>query len=163
MSETPAPHDDFAEALAGLRPSPPQLDRDQLMYQAGRSDAGRRLRRWQCATGLTTAAAACLALTLLVRPEPDPVIRIVQVPAPAVPVVKPVPPPAPPEGVAPVESPTKPDLPLGRFEQAVQAALEDAPPPSLPDRTPPLRHRVASAWEWHTTIALHPSILEERE
>jgi hypothetical protein len=64
-------------ALGALSPRKVTIDRDALMYRAGRS-AGARPWRW--ATALTSLVAVVLAGALLIRPTVD---RFVPVPAPA--------------------------------------------------------------------------------
>ncbi len=68
---------DLEAALANLTPRPPALDRDALLYRAGRASAGRW---WPLATCVSTTVAAALAVILLVRPPAE---RIVYLPAPA--------------------------------------------------------------------------------
>src|SRR5207249_654076 len=67
-------------ALAGLAPRPPDLDRDRLLFRAGQESAGRRGRLWPWATGLLAAVAAGLGALLILRPDPQPVERVVYVP-----------------------------------------------------------------------------------
>jgi hypothetical protein len=83
-------------ALAGLAPSPPRLDRDTLMYEAGRASARRESagrRGW-----LTAAAIGLVALgqgALLARRPPERVVErlvVVREPAQSEPVVIPPPP-----------------------------------------------------------------------
>ena len=72
-----AAEQELERALAGLAPAAPPVDRDRLMFQAGRA-AGRRGRwLWR---GASAAAAVVLAVSLIVRPEPRQVERIVFVP-----------------------------------------------------------------------------------
>jgi hypothetical protein len=70
--------DALAGALRGLAPRPVGLDRDRLMFQAGRASAPRGW-AWPLATVASAAAAAVLGVLLWVRPEPAP--RVVYLPA----------------------------------------------------------------------------------
>lgn len=76
-------------ALASLSPRASRVDRDQLLYLAGRASAEQtsvgNLRRpwlWPAATAVSASAAVVLAVLLLARPEPRVVERIVYVPQP---------------------------------------------------------------------------------
>jgi hypothetical protein len=69
---------EFERALAALEPVPPALDRDRLLFEAGRRSARRRGWPWPAAAlGLLAAA---LGGTLLLRPAPPVVVRVVRVP-----------------------------------------------------------------------------------
>ena len=69
-------------ALGALRPSPPAIDRDRLMFEAGRrSIAVRRPVAWQVLSG---ALAAALLLSLSLHRAPREVERVVYVTTPAV-------------------------------------------------------------------------------
>src|SRR6516225_6587980 len=72
----------LAGALRGLAPRPAEIDRDRLMFHAGRASAPRGW-AWPLATAASAAAAVALALLLWARPEPPPRIveRVVYVPA----------------------------------------------------------------------------------
>ncbi len=72
---TPAEHE-LASALGGLQPAATSIDRDRLMFRAGRASVHRRGRLWQGATG---SLALALAVSLVVRPAPRQVERIVTV------------------------------------------------------------------------------------
>jgi hypothetical protein len=67
---------ELERALAGLLPSAAGLDRDRLMFQAGRTARGPGRWRWPAATGAMTAVAAGLGLMLLLRADPEPVIVV---------------------------------------------------------------------------------------
>ncbi|MBN1341325.1 MAG: hypothetical protein JXQ73_01520 [Phycisphaerae bacterium] len=56
---------ELAAALGALRPADTRIDRDRLMYQAGRSSTAGRTRLWQ---STTACLAALLAGSLLLRP-----------------------------------------------------------------------------------------------
>jgi hypothetical protein len=71
---------ELAAALAGLAPRPPDIDRDRLLFRAGQESAARRGRLWPWATGLLAAVAAGLGAVLILRPDPQPVERVVYVP-----------------------------------------------------------------------------------
>jgi hypothetical protein len=78
----------LADALAGLKPRPAALNRDVLMYGAGRASAARGW-KWPLATAITSLVALGLGVALLVRPQPRVVERIeyvkVEIPVPAPP------------------------------------------------------------------------------
>jgi hypothetical protein len=76
---------DLEAALAALAPRPPALDRDALMYHAGRA----AVRRWQWATAVSTTVALSLAVTPLLRPSGDRVANVAVSPPPA-PVAEPL-------------------------------------------------------------------------
>jgi hypothetical protein len=79
----PVPNPDLttlATALAALRPLPDRLNRDPVMFEAGRQSVSRRSWAWATATGVLSAACLVLSGVLLFRSPPDPVIRIVYVP-----------------------------------------------------------------------------------
>jgi len=81
MPERP-PDPDLAAlsaALGGLTPAPPALNRDRLLFEAGRR-AGRR-RAWPLAACAFAALSAGLGLRLATVPAPAPVERVVYVPA----------------------------------------------------------------------------------
>jgi hypothetical protein len=79
--------------LTSLTPQPSSLDRDYLLYHAGRASV-RQGWLWQAATGFLVLVVAALSLALLYRPiqrsEPLVVERVVYLPA-----ERPVPPPSP--------------------------------------------------------------------
>lgn len=76
---------DLERALLALAPTPPALDRDRLLYEAGRRAARRRGRVWPAATAALTLLALALGGVLVLRPTPPPAERIVYIPTPAVP------------------------------------------------------------------------------
>jgi hypothetical protein len=132
----------LAEALRGLAPRAGGLDRDRLMFRAGRASAPRSW-AWPLATAASTAAAVALGVLLWARPEPAPrvVERVVHLPAER-------PQPAGPEapGTAP-ESEASPPLPpdyggrspyLRLQEHLLRWGLEGLPaPPEQPEREGP--------------------------
>lgn len=76
-------------ALARLAPAPANLDRDRLLYLAGRASAGGRQWAWPTVTAAAMLLAAGLGIALALRPAPPVVERIVTIvvkePAPPVP------------------------------------------------------------------------------
>lgn len=72
-------------ALAILVPQPVRLDRDRLLYEAGRlaGRSGRSNRRRFVWPAIAAALAAMLVVSLVARPEPRIVERIVRVPVEA--------------------------------------------------------------------------------
>ncbi|MBN1490247.1 MAG: hypothetical protein JXA69_10040 [Phycisphaerae bacterium] len=74
---TPAERE-LEAALAALQPAVPAMDRDALMFRAGRASARNRMLPWRLATA---ALALALTTSLAIRPEPRTVERIVRVPA----------------------------------------------------------------------------------
>ncbi len=78
--------DALAGALRGLAPRAGGLDRDRLMFRAGRASAPRRW-AWPLATAVSAAAALALGVLLWARPEPPArvVEHVVSLPAEAPP------------------------------------------------------------------------------
>jgi hypothetical protein len=74
--------DALAGALRGLAPRPGKIDRDRLMFQAGRASAPRGW-AWPLATVASAAAAAVLGVLLWARPESPPRTVYVQTERPA--------------------------------------------------------------------------------
>lgn len=84
MSPNEKPINDLSAleaALASLTPRADRLDRDRLMFLAGRASAAPppspRLRTWQAAFAAMSAVAASLLVALVVQPGPQVVERIV--------------------------------------------------------------------------------------
>lgn len=102
MSGEPDDLSAFTRCLANVPPHSGQLDRDALLFAAGRA-AGRRSPFWPACTGALAVLSAALTVTLLTRPATVVVVeRTVRVPAPA--------PPAPtPADRQPAEEATTPD------------------------------------------------------
>lgn len=77
---------DLEMALAALQPAPTALNRDSLMFEAGRASAPAERARWgwPLATLVATGMAACLALFIVLRGSPAEQIRYVIVSAPEV-------------------------------------------------------------------------------
>ncbi len=100
--ELPLPNVSAIEAaLAALAPAPAALDRDRLMFQAGRAAGGAASWGWPAATGALTALAAALALVMVLRPPVVTQTVVVRVPAEATP----APAPPKPEPETPADSP----------------------------------------------------------
>ena len=138
---------EVAAALAALRPSPPALDRDRLLFNAGRASVSRPW-LWRIAAAASTAAAA--------RPgrDPDSAARAAAGRArrlrpgragPATAAAKDrgaaLPPPAPAESEPP-PGPlySSPSTPYTRLEDRVlrwglDGLAEPAPPPAAPPET----------------------------
>ncbi|QDV38404.1 hypothetical protein [Tautonia plasticadhaerens] len=81
---------EFERAFGALSPTPGRLDRDRLMYLAGRSAARRSRvspRAWQMIAAGFALVAIGEAVLLVSRPDPEPRIveRLVHVPAPSPP------------------------------------------------------------------------------
>jgi hypothetical protein len=67
--ETPDPGlNEFARALAAVAPHPGRLDRDALLFAAGRAAGARRGRIWMASTTLLTLVCTGLGTTLAFRP-----------------------------------------------------------------------------------------------
>ena len=99
---------ELEEKLRRLAPGEGKLDRDALLYRAGRASA-RRGWLWPAVACVSSLTAAVLGVVLATRPAPAVVERIVYVPAEAHA-------PAPPTDIPPGELPAYP------------VALEDLPP-----------------------------------
>jgi len=69
-------------ALGRLRPSAPRIDRDALMFRAGRASMRRRGYVWQ---GLAAGLAVCLGLSLAFRPAVRGTQDLAMAPRPAEP------------------------------------------------------------------------------
>jgi len=121
---------EVAAALGALRPNPPALDRDRLLFRAGRASAPRPW-PWQLTAAVSATAAALLAALLVFRPAPTPVERVVVVhdlaPAPPKPEETPAPPAAV-EAAPPTYS--WPNTPYRRLEDNVlRWGLDGVPQP----------------------------------
>ena len=129
-----------AVALAALAPRPPALDRDRLLYNAGRASAPRPW-LWRLTAAVSTTLAAVLGALVIFRPAPTPVEHIVyvRVEPPAPPKVD-TPPPAAPAESAPLAPPYSwPSTPYSRLEDRVLRwgldGLAEPPPPAGPAET----------------------------
>ena len=144
MSEQEVPPDlsALADALAGLKPRPAALDRDTLMFRAGRASAPRGW-RWPLATAVSALIALSLGVALLVRPQPRVVERIeyvrVEVPVPAPPAPEtptPVPTPADAPSLVTHEDEAPPRSGVRRLEYHLSRWGFDGLPPA-PHAPPP--------------------------
>jgi len=83
------PHDPVLAALAACSPAPPQLDRDRLMFLAGRASAHPVLstqysvpttasRLWPTAAAVLAATSIGLAVALFTRTVPEPRVVVVR-------------------------------------------------------------------------------------
>ncbi len=131
-------------ALRGLTPTPQPLNRDALMYQAGRTSAAPRPWLWQAATAAAMLCAVGIGIAFWMRPaEVRRVERIVYLPAPP-PAPAPTPPVEPPSpGSRPttslIASPWEP--PASRYEQVRDNVLRwglDGLPPAPKTRHDPI-------------------------
>ena len=122
MSESLDPRlNEVAVALAALAPHPPALDRDRLLFRAGRASAPRPW-FWRLSAAVSTMAAVALTAILFLRPVPTLVERVVYVQ------VKPPPLPAPPKDVdiTPLPSPeSEPSAPAYSWPTTPYTRLED--------------------------------------
>jgi hypothetical protein len=130
-------------ALGALRPTPDAIERDRLMFQAGRASVPRPGRFWQATAGTFGTLSVLLGGLLLLRPAPAE--RIVYVPSqaetPAVLAGLPVADPPPPNGY----------LRLRQFVhregvEALSTAAAEGPgrssaTPDFPERPSPLGNR----------------------
>ncbi len=86
--ELPAELKAFEARLAALTPRADRLDRDALLFEAGQASAEVGLRHrwaWPSAFGAMTTVAAVLLAVVLLRPEPQSVVKYVYVERPAEP------------------------------------------------------------------------------
>jgi hypothetical protein len=118
-------------ALSGLTPRPVHLDRDGLLFEAGRRSV-RPSWLWPGAALGMTAVASLLLVALISRPNvtPERVIQIVHEPAPAQP-DRPITPPL--AGVAPEtdEHPVHPSSFWWLQQMALRDGVEQLPVPEV--------------------------------
>jgi hypothetical protein len=144
MSESLDPRlNDVAAALAALAPQPPALDRDRLLFKAGRASAPRPW-FWRITAATTTSCAVVLAAVLIFRPIPAPTDRVVYVQVAVQP-----PQPEPPkqeiktptvtvESEPPEPAYSWPTTPYTRLEdRLLRWGLDGLDEPSLPSAAPP--------------------------
>src|SRR5262249_2327978 len=65
------------ESLAALRPTPAGIDRDRLMFEAGRQARPRRGRLWPTAAGALRLPTVAPSGVLLFRPVPERLVPVV--------------------------------------------------------------------------------------
>jgi hypothetical protein len=132
---------DLEKLLAALPPRPAALNRDQLLFRAGQASM-RRSWAWPFAAVVMAMAAGCMATILVLRPLPEPVIRMVQV---QVPVSAPLvakdagpqePGPAPPAGFHEAPSPTMSYWKMQ--QQALRFGVEGLPPTATAGEVAPM-------------------------
>lgn len=125
-------------ALARLTPSGGGLDRDALLFRAGKASARQRRWPWQAATGALALLAASLGAVLVLRPQPERVREIVVVHVPVQAPVADQPPESPrdprPGPSAVFEEPTSAPTDYLRLRQQVVRWGPDVLP-----HTPPLQ------------------------
>ena len=110
-------------ALSALTPRPVQLNRDGLLFEAGRRSVGPPW-LWRGAAAGMTIVAGFLVFTAAIRPQPEHVIQYVHVPAtPAAPLQATQP--EPPPDVTMVAVDGEAMLPAGSYWRMQQAALRD--------------------------------------
>jgi hypothetical protein len=73
----PARLSGLEESLAALRPTPAGIDRDQLMYEAGRKAGTRRGWYWPAATAALLLTTIVLSGVLFFRPVPERLVPVV--------------------------------------------------------------------------------------
>ncbi len=136
-----APLTPLEEALRRLAPLPAALQRDRVMFEAGRASA-RSARPWQAAAATSALAAVALGAVLLFhRPAPVVVERTIVLGAPP-PAVEPAPPEERPDpGTAPTPPPVlSAPLAFGESEylrrrrDVIRWGVDVLPPP--PPRAP---------------------------
>jgi hypothetical protein len=122
MSREPDSLTAFTHSLANVPPHPGQLDRDALLFAAGRA-AGRRGAFWTSTAAILAVLCTALTVTLLTRP-PTVVERAVYVKVP-VPAEAPPPDTAPPGDDLPATSPTAPSLAVAEALRLRQRVLDN--------------------------------------
>jgi hypothetical protein len=128
------------EQLRGLVPQAGALDRDRILFRAGRASAPTGW-VWRAVAGVSTLTAAALAAVLALQPPPQAVFeRVVRAPAerPA----SPAPPASVPgeEAAIPVRADAAEEVPPHRRlqEHLLRWGLEGfGPPPPAPEHPPP--------------------------
>jgi hypothetical protein len=100
---------DFEAQLQALKPTPGGLDRDRILFRAGRASArgpGRYI--WPGVSGVLALATVALSVALATRPEPPERVVYVEVPQSAPPRQEP----RPPSVIDEVPAPTPPEKAL---------------------------------------------------
>jgi hypothetical protein len=135
----------FTHALAGVPPDPGRLQRDALLFAAGRA-AGRRGAFWPATAALLAALSTALTVALVSRPANRvEVVRVLPVPRP-VPADVPRPVPAPDDRPETTEAPPSPALAeglrlrqrvlregVGALPQTIWTSPAPIPSPEVPD------------------------------
>jgi hypothetical protein len=139
------PHDaeltGLEAVLLTLKPAAAGIERDRLMFEAGRRSA-RRGRLWPCAAVALALVSAALGAALAMRPAPPAVVRVVFVERPAAPPSVPAP--------GPVErSPAPAAADYFRLqEQLLSRGLDGLPPPPPPAAPPQTLDQLLSGPEY---------------
>jgi hypothetical protein len=135
--------------LTSLTPQPSALDRDYVLYHAGRASV-RPGWFWQAATGFLVVVVACLSLALLYRPiqRSDPLV-IHDVPE------NPLPPAVPPSAV---NTPSPRSTEADRTYRVVQAEREHNQAENLRQRDQVLRFGLESLPESRPSAAAEGSL-----
>ena len=145
-------------------PAADTFSRDQVMFQAGRTAARARRRwLWPGATLAMTALAACLGLTLLVRPAPESVVEYVYVdrPVSAPPSAPELPMPAAVMSAEPVAM--APSSYRHLQEMFVRFGIDPSPGPAALAAAPgsgPSSAPTTSAWDWRPGSPLAASLFD---
>lgn len=120
-------------ALRALKPASPALERDRLMFEAGKAAGSGPGWLWPTATAAALLVALGLSATLFLREPPERVVY-----------VKVSEPPPVPEPIAIEIEPTKPAPPtrlayLSLRERVLRDGVDGLPPPTaVPSTKPPL-------------------------
>jgi hypothetical protein len=131
--------------LKGLVPAPISIDRDRLMFRAGRASLPRRGWAWPCATAGLAVVSVALGAVLWLRPEPRPVERTVYVktaaPAPHAP-YSPTVTPAPAPKHEPIAEAAEPPVDVANYlhvrGQVLRWGVDALPAPPTPSTSPRL-------------------------
>jgi hypothetical protein len=142
---------DLERALGALAPVPAALDRDRLLFEAGRRAARRRGWYWPGATAALALLAAGLGTALVLRAGPPPVERMVSIPA-----AQPTPSPDPEEDPPFASRPNYFRL----REQLLTRGLEALPvsPPAPPAGPPVTLENLLREPELATPAPRHPGL-----
>ena len=142
MSEPSKPTlGDLEKLLAALPPRPAGLSRDHLLYRAGQVSM-RTSWAWPFAAVVMSVATGCLAMVVVLRPLPEPVVRIVHIHVPAAQPEVPAPPSSEPlEQPAPAQTLTRdtspPALSYWRMQQQALRFGVEGLPTSMDSDDPP--------------------------
>lgn len=170
MSESLEPElHDLARALRGLTPASAPVNRDALLFEAGRASMLARFRFWRrLSVGFAGFASVLLIVTIALSLRPQPV-RIVQVPSRA-PVQAFLPgqmPPIPqPPDVMPEENLEAPAAPPGSYWQVREQVMRtgDLPEPAQPgQQLPSPSPEIPTAWSMHSSTPMMQTGIAEGE